>query len=87
MLHPTPAVGGAPQEEALRVIARMEPFSRGWYSAPLGVISGQHADFTVGLRSTSSTPEQVVCYVGVGLVEGSSANEELKEIDAKLASF
>ncbi|MCY8414436.1 chorismate-binding protein, partial [Bacillus spizizenii] len=35
-LHPTPALGGAPQKKAVEVIREIEPLSRGWYAAPIG---------------------------------------------------
>src|SRR5262249_20225439 len=34
MLHPTPAVGGSPQEASLGLINKWESFSRGWYASP-----------------------------------------------------
>ena len=36
LLHPTPAVGGVPTEDAMRWIADNEPQGRGWYAGPIG---------------------------------------------------
>src|SRR5690606_7827480 len=35
-LHPTPALGGYPQKEAVSYIKTHEPFQRGWYASPIG---------------------------------------------------
>ena len=40
-LHPTPAVGGVPTEQALRWISDHEPSPRGWY-AGAGIV--RHSD-------------------------------------------
>jgi len=37
-LHPTPAVGGFPRQEALEAIRSIEKLDRGWYAGPLGWI-------------------------------------------------
>lgn len=50
-LHPTPAVCGQPQGDALRAIREREPFDRGFYAGPFGWLSGSCAEFVVGIRS------------------------------------
>ena len=40
-LHPTPAVGGYPTDNALAEIEQLEPFERGWYAAPIGWIGAR----------------------------------------------
>ena len=50
-LHPTPAVGGYPTENALDEIRRLETFQRGWYAAPVGWIGVDEAEFAVAIRS------------------------------------
>ena len=35
-LHPTPAVGGEPREEAARLIPALEGIDRGWYAGAVG---------------------------------------------------
>jgi len=36
-LHPTPALGGAPQGAAIKKIREVEPLERGWYG---GLLAG-----------------------------------------------
>ncbi|MFV2039861.1 MAG: isochorismate synthase MenF, partial [Acidimicrobiales bacterium] len=51
-LHPTPAVGGDPQPEALRLIAELEGAERGRYAGPTGWVDGQgNGAFCVAIRS------------------------------------
>ena len=51
-LHPTPALGGAPRQDALRLIRDLEPIPRGWYGAPVGWIdSNGDGQFAVAIRS------------------------------------
>ena len=59
-LHPTPAVGGAPQATALAVIAELEQAERGRYGGPTGWVDGAgNGAFAVAIRSaqlTGTTP-------------------------------
>jgi len=87
MLHPTSAVGGVPTENALRMIDELEPFDRGWYAAPVGWLSRDSAEFAVAIRSGLVAGRAVHLYSGAGIVDGSSAEDEWREIDSKLANF
>jgi menaquinone-specific isochorismate synthase len=86
-LHPTPAVGGYPTEEAIREIARLEPFKRGWYAAPVGWISAEAAHFVVAIRSGLIYNNDLYLYSGAGIVAGSDPDSEWEEIENKLANF
>jgi menaquinone-specific isochorismate synthase len=86
-LHPTPAVGGAPRDIALREIPRLEPFSRGWYAAPVGWFSATDAEFAVAIRSGLVQERRVNIYSGAGIVAGSVPAEEWQEIEAKISDF
>lgn len=86
-LHPTPAVGGYPTENALSEIGRLEPFERGWYAAPVGWISREEAEFVVAIRSALLRNTQLHLYSGAGIVPGSQADSEWDEIEAKIADF
>ena len=55
-LHPTSAVGGVPNEEAISTIRDIEPFDRGWYAGPVGWIGKNSAEFCVAIRSALATP-------------------------------
>ncbi len=86
-LHPTPAVGGAPRENALRELPRLEPFARGWYAAPVGWFGPDEAEFAVAIRSGLVQGRQVSVYSGAGIVEGSDPGDEWQEIESKIADF
>lgn len=86
-LHPTPAVGGYPTENALPEIARLEPFDRGWYAAPLGWISAENAEFVVGIRSGLVEGNLLSLYSGAGIVRGSDPDEEWREVENKIQDF
>ena len=84
-LHPTPALGGSPRTVAQDIIKRMEVFARGWYGAPVGWIHGEDAEFAVAIRSALiSDHRQINLYAGVGLVAGSDAEAEWREMNQKL---
>lgn len=86
-LQPTPAVGGHPREAALAHIARAEPFDRGWYAGPVGWVSGDAAEFAVGIRSGLVRGERLHLFAGAGIVEGSDPADEWRETENKLLNI
>ena len=83
-LHPTPAVGGLPPDQALKTIRETEPFDRGWYAAPVGWIDAAgNGTFAVGLRSAVATARQATLFAGVGIVGDSNPDEEWDEVELK----
>ena len=86
-LHPTPAVGAYPTQPGLDLINRLEPFQRGWYSGPVGWVSRDGADFAVAIRSALIRESQLHLYSGVGIVEGSLADQEWREMEGKIAGL
>ena len=86
-LHPTPAVGGFPTERALRDIAKLEPFDRGWYAGPLGWIAKDSSQFVVGIRSGLTDGKRLHLFSGAGIVEGSVPEKEWEEIENKISDF
>jgi menaquinone-specific isochorismate synthase len=83
VLHPTPAVGGSPREAALESIGRHEPFKRGWYAAPVGIISEDRVELAVAIRSVVVRDRTVSVFAGAGIVSGSDPDAEWRELDAK----
>tara|TARA_Y100001968_G_scaffold51762_1_gene42718 strand:+ start:30733 stop:32154 length:1422 start_codon:yes stop_codon:yes gene_type:complete len=84
-LHPTPAVAGLPRKKALNWLRALESFERGSYAAPIGWIdSGGDAEFRVAIRCGYARGKQVDLIAGAGLVQGSSIQAELQEVDLKL---
>ena len=86
-LHPTPAVGGYPKEEAVREIQASEPFDRGWYAGPIGWFGADGAEFAVGIRSGLVRGDTLALYSGAGIVEGSTPEGEWAEIEQKIEDF
>jgi len=86
-LHPTPAVGGLPRGKALPLMREMEPFERGWFAAPIGWTSGEKTEFAVAIRSALIKKNKLMLFAGAGIVEGSDAGAEWKEVDNKLENF
>lgn len=86
-LHPTPAVGGYPKEEALGEIRALEPFDRGWYAGPIGWLGADGAEFAVGIRSGLVRRRTLALYSGAGIVVGSTPDGEWAEIEQKISDF
>jgi isochorismate synthase len=84
-LHPTPAVGGAPREAALRFLARHEGLDRGWYAGPVGWsgLDGS-GELTVALRSALLRGRAARLFAGAGIVRDSIPGAELEETRLKL---
>ena len=86
-LHPTPAVGGSPSNKAKDFIANHEPFERGLYASPIGIISKDYTEFAVGIRSALIEQNQIHLFGGAGIVIGSTPEREWEETQSKMKSF
>jgi len=86
-MHPTPAVGGYPRNEALEQIHDLEPFDRGWYAGPVGWIGQEASEFAVGIRSGLVRGRTLALFSGAGIVAGSVPDEEWAEIEQKIGDF
>lgn len=86
-LHPTPAIGGEPREKALRWIEEIEPFSRGWYSGPIGRLSMQRSEISVAIRSALAQKHELHLYAGAGIIAGSDPHREWNELEQKIALY
>ncbi len=86
-LHPTPAVGGYPTSDALRSIAALESFDRGWYAGPVGWAGADSAEFAVAIRSGLVLGNRLALFSGAGIVEGSQPEAEWDEIEQKISDF
>lgn len=84
VLHPTPAVGGAPRDDALRFIREHEKMDRGWYAAPIGWAQRERGEFAVALRSALLTGADASLFAGCGVVANSDPERELAESLLKL---
>ena len=86
-LHPTPALGGYPREESLQYLKEIEPFDRGWYGAPIGIIGNQSTSLHVAIRSALIRGSSLNLFAGTGLVPGSIAEREWEELEQKIRPF
>jgi menaquinone-specific isochorismate synthase len=87
-LHPTPAVGGVPQEPALAAMRRVETFQRGLYAGPQGWVDHQGGgEFFVGIRSALIDGRTATAYAGAGIVAGSEPEKEFAETELKFKAL
>ncbi|WP_266076462.1 isochorismate synthase [Haladaptatus caseinilyticus] len=83
-LHPTPAVGGLPPEDAKRTIRETETFDRGWYASPIGWFDADgDGEFAVGIRSGVAADSFVTLFGGNGIVADSHPDDEWNEVQLK----
>ncbi len=83
-MHPTAAVCGLPSDDARQLLTQLEPFNRGWYSGPIGIIGAEYCEFAVALRSALIAGKCVDLYAGAGIVRGSDPDLEWLELEQKL---
>ena len=87
-LHPTAAVCGVPQDEAIRLIRELEGFDRGRYAGPVGWMD-QHGDgeWALALRCALVTGTRAEIFAGAGVVAQSDPESELEETRLKLRAM
>lgn len=87
VLHPTPAVCGVPAAVARALIEREEP-TRGWYTGTLGWTDAEgNGELVVTLRSALVEGATLEIWAGAGIVEGSDADVEFAETEAKMRAL
>lgn len=85
ILHPTPAVAGTPLRAALRMIARLEPRTRGRYAGPVGWVDSRgDGEWALALRGAELEGSRARLRAGAGIVTGSDPDAEWAETEAKL---
>jgi len=83
-LHPTPALGGMPQQAALEAIRRLENMDRGWYAAPIGWLNRtMDGEFAAAIRSALVQGQEASLYAGCGIVGDSDPRSEYEETALK----
>ncbi|SEI13758.1 isochorismate synthase [Halobacillus karajensis] len=84
-LHPTPALGGLPQNVAVDYIRTHETLNRGWYAGPIGWFDAQdNGEFAVAIRSALIQKDEASLFAGCGVVEDSDPEAEYEETAVKL---
>lgn len=87
-LHPTPAMGGSPREDALPLVRKLENEDRGWYSGVTGWFDHRgRGEFVVPIRCGKISPSEITLYAGAGVVAGSNPQQEKIETDWKLQAM
>jgi anthranilate/para-aminobenzoate synthase component II len=83
-----PTVTASPVESACRVIARLEPTGRGYYSGVLALIDGQVLDSAIAIRTADiRAGGQIRIDVGATIVRHSDPVAEAAETRAKAAAL
>jgi menaquinone-specific isochorismate synthase len=89
-LSPTPALGGFPRDDALRLIAEHEGFDRGRYGGAVGWVDatgdGRWA-VTIRCAEFSADRRSARLVAGGGIVAASDPSAELAETQAKLQAM
>jgi isochorismate synthase len=85
LLHPTPAVGGAPRDLALALLDEHEGFERGWYAGPVGWLGADgDGELCVALRCGIVDRTRATLFAGCGIVADSDPDQEWEESRIKL---
>ncbi|WP_240512013.1 isochorismate synthase [Paludifilum halophilum] len=83
-LHPTPALGGYPQEKSVEKIREKERMDRGWYAGPVGWVDWRgDGEFAVAIRSALVKGDQAFLFAGCGIVGDSDPDSEYEEARIK----
>lgn len=89
-LSPTPALGGHPREEALKLIAQHEGLERGRYGGAIGWFDlAGNGTFAVAIRCAELSPDRLSArlFAGGGIVAESDPLAELAETQAKFQAM
>jgi anthranilate synthase component 1 len=86
--YPAGTLSGAPKYRAMEIIDENEKTKRGFYSGAIGYM-GFNGDFNhaIMIRSFLSKNNTLHYQAGAGIVAGSIAENELKEVDNKIAAL
>ena len=86
--YPAGTLSGAPKYRAMEIIDENEKTKRSFYSGAIGFL-GFNGDFNhaIMIRSFLSKNNTLYYQAGAGIVAGSIAENELKEVDNKIAAL
>ncbi|QHM74829.1 Isochorismate synthase EntC [Mixta theicola] len=88
LLHPTPALCGAPCRHAHALIQRLEPFRRGWFGGIVGWCNAQgDGEWVVTIRCGHIQPQRITLFAGAGIVPDSQPENEWYETGVKLGTM
>ncbi|ACS85290.1 isochorismate synthase [Musicola paradisiaca] len=88
LLHPTPALCGAPTPAARERIAELEPFTRGLFGGIVGWCDAQgNGEWVVTIRCGEIRHHRVRLFAGAGIVPDSQPVSEWHETGVKLSTM
>lgn len=88
LLHPTPAICGAPQKPSLEFIQKMEPFNRGYYTGIVGYMDQKgDGEWVITIRCAEINNRDITLFAGAGIVSSSEQDSEYNEISAKFTTM
>ena len=82
-LHPTPAISGFPQKEAIELINFREAHERYFYTGIIGLINSNSASLYVTLRCCQIQKGKAFLYLGGGFTYESNVELEWEETENK----
>lgn len=87
-MHPTPAVGGTPRDQAVPRIQALEGMQRELYAGVVGWFNHlNEGDMIVGIRSAHICSGTAKLFAGAGIVAGSEPESEYLETELKLRAM
>lgn len=88
LLHPTPALCGAPTGLAKEMIDELEPYDRGLFSGFIGWCDSKgNGEWAVAIRCGIVQPKGIRLFAGAGIVADSDPESEWQETGAKLSTM
>ena len=82
-LHPTPAISGVPQKEAIELINYREAHERDFYTGIIGLMNSNSASLYVNLRCCQIQKGKAFLYLGGGFTSESNVELEWEETENK----
>lgn len=87
-LHPTPAVCGYPQKDAIQTIAAHEGYERTYYSGFIGVLAPENqTHLYINLRCMKIETDTLTLFAGGGVMPSSDIQSEWDETEEKLQTM
>lgn len=86
-LHPTPAMGGIPQQKSIFWIDQLEPHNRGYYSSFIGLFSENFAEVIICIRCALIGKKNIFLFSGGGIILKSDFHNEWNELELKISQY
>ncbi|MDX7998253.1 isochorismate synthase [Xenorhabdus sp. Reich] len=88
LLHPTPALCGAPRERAYELIAQLEPFERNYFGGIVGWCDAKgNGEWVIAIRCGELFANHIRLFAGAGIVADSQPSAEWQETGVKLGTM